>query len=200
MTAFFSELDSRIKKLDEIFLPKKLSPTGNYKYSTYERVRAFKVLSHTEFEVYFESLSYTIAKNAYQKWTTNNIITKPLLAMALYYSGSYSAVPESKGGNHSSEDLNKKIHMSFSDYSQKKARNNGIKEKDILQLLLPIGIEVDQIDNNLLIALNNYGSKRGEMVHSNSATQYITPGDARFSTNELLGYIQNIDGLLALLL
>ena len=196
-SSYFEYMLNRVQVLKKTFLPRAFSPTGNYKQTTYEKACAFKVLTHAEFEYYLEEISFAIAKNAYKKWTTRKLISKPLLALAVYYSGSYKAPPEMKSGNNSDENISERVRIAFSDYSFKvKSKNNGIKEKNILQLVLPVGIEIDQLDNDLLIALNNYGSSRGQIAHSTRAKQPLTPEEALASSTELITYISALDDIL----
>ena len=190
----FDYLFKRLLVLRKALLPPKFSPTGNYKNQTYEKARAYKVLTHAEFEYYFEEISYTIAKNAYNKWKDHNIASPPLLALCVYYSGSYSPIPDRKDGNLSGEDINKRVKDAFTDYASRvKSKNHGIKESNVLQLLLPIGLEASKLDNDLLIALNNYSASRGEIAHSTRAKQVLTPKDAMVSAMDLLHLIMPLD-------
>ena len=52
-------------------------------------------------------------------------------------------------------------------------QNHGLKEANILALLLPVGIDSSDLDLNLLVQLNTFGAERGLVVHS-SATSYRT--------------------------
>ncbi len=197
---YFEELKSRINKLKKVFLPRALSPTGKYKPSTYEKARAFKTFTHTEIEIYLENICFGIAKKAYDEWQNSKVVSLPLLAMLAYYSGKFRSIPELKSGNNSEEDLSEKIHIAFTDYSSKKANNNGIKEKDILQLVLPIGVQTEDINDDLLLYLNNYGSIRGAAVHSVSALHPITPEDALASTDDLMKKLSELDKKLIIML
>lgn len=52
-------------------------------------------------------------------------------------------------------------------------QNHGVKEANILALLLPIGIDIDDLDCNWLAKMNTFGENRGDVAHK-SATSYRT--------------------------
>lgn len=192
---YFENLVNRIKVLKRSFLPRTLSPTGNYTSSTFEKTRAFKALTHAELEFYFEQIALAIAKKAYNSWIDKEIATIPVIALVAYYSGSYKSIPDSKSGNGAGENLRQRIHMAYTDYVRLiNTKNHGIKEKNILHLLLPIGIDQESISDDLLLVLNNYGSDRGNIVHStNRANQLLTPDDAIKEVAGLMSLIIELD-------
>jgi hypothetical protein len=53
--------------------------------------------------------------------------------------------------------------------------NHGIKEENILSLLLPIGFPADDLDELLLAELNDFGIKRGTAAHV-SVARHVTAG------------------------
>lgn len=60
-------------------------------------------------------------------------------------------------------------------------KNHGIKEKNLLKLLLPVGVEADSLDQTWLATMNSFGERRGEAAHrstgSHRATQQVNPKD-----------------------
>lgn len=191
---FYVNLCKRIDALRRALLPARFSPTGNYRDSTYERTRAFHVLSHAEFEYYLEQIAFSIATKSYKKWSDDGTASATIIALCVYYSGTYGPIPKSTNGNHSLNSLTERIKNAYSDYSNKVyARNHGIREENILQLLLPIGLHIDDIGNELVIALDNYGAKRGPIAHSTRATTVLSPKDALSLAQELLTLILPLD-------
>lgn len=191
---YYKNLEKRLRLLRKAFLPSKFSETGNYNENTYEKARAYKVLSHSEFEYYFEEIACAIAKKAIDEWKVHKKASIVLVALVSYYDGDFNPVPEQKEGNNSSEGLKEKIGIAFTSYCKKvRAHNHGIKEKNILQLFLPISLLAEDFDNNFLIALNNYGNSRGQIAHSTRAQQTLDPKDALWSTDELVSYVKDLD-------
>ncbi len=46
--------------------------------------------------------------------------------------------------------------------------NHGIKENNILKVLLPLGIEITKLDKTWLSVMESFGSTRGRFAHSSS--------------------------------
>lgn len=185
---------NRDSKLRKALLPIKRSPTGNYKQLTYERVRAYKVLFHAELEYYFEEITKSIMKSAKDKWDKNREASSTLVALMAYCTKSFASIPEHTRDQHINDDLVKRINCAYTEhFAYIKTHNHGIKEKNILALLLPIGVQIEDIDNNLLIALNNFGSDRGEIAHSTRAKLCSTPDDAEATVNNILQLLDAFD-------
>ena len=56
---------------------------------------------------------------------------------------------------------------------------------------------INDIDEDMLLALNNFGSERGLIAHSTRANTLTTPDDALASVNNLMTYIDTFDQFLA---
>lgn len=192
----FIGLQSRLNKLRRVYLPHTFDPTGSYSDSTLEKVRAYKVLAHAEMEYYFEEVALSIARRAYQKWNSARKASTPLVSMVAYYEGQFPSVPDIHDGNNSAKDIDWRINSSFASYNQYvRSNNHGIKEKNILNIFLPIGVRVGEIDNDLLIALNSFGAERGVIAHStrSGAPSVTTPDDALASVTNIMTYIDTFD-------
>lgn len=193
-TKQYEHLEGRFKILRSVFLPEKFSPTGDYGDEIFEKVRAYKALTHAELEYYFEQIGITVAKKAYADWDSNGAVSKALIALTVYYSGQYAPIPTQKTGNNSDINLDVRINKAFTEYCRNvNAENNGIKEKNLLKLFLPIGIEIDSIPDDLIIASNNYGVIRGEIVHTTRTKQNLTPEDALSAAEDILNHVKVFD-------
>lgn len=193
-TQYYNQLLERFQKLNKALLPRVLSPIGNYKDSTYERTRAYKVLTHAEIEYYFEQTALAIATAAYTKWTLSNKSSKTITALVAYNQAAPSPLPELKGGNYSDKTLVDRVSRSFQCYcSQVNSKNHGIKESNILGLALPIGFTEADLTDDLLLALNNYGTTRGLIAHSTRATQRLSPNDVKDEVDNLVVLICPLD-------
>lgn len=53
--------------------------------------------------------------------------------------------------------------------------NHGIKEQNILSLLLPVSFNTDDLDELLIAEVNDFASKRGNAAHA-SASKYVSIG------------------------
>ena len=193
-TTHYLLLQKRNTELKRALLPHKRSPTGNYKNSTYERALGYKLLIHAELEYYFEEVVKSIMKKAKDKWDSHHEATPTLVALMAYCTKSFVSVPEHTTDQNVSVDLNSRVNTAYTEhYKYIAANNHGIKEKNILALLLPIGILIDEIDNNLLIALDNFGSERGSIAHQTKAKQCVTPDDVEASVNNIFALLEPFD-------
>ena len=81
--------------------------------------------------------------------------------------------------------------------------NHGVKEANLLALLLPIGISTDDLDPIFLATMNSFGEQRGRFAHSSAATyqtqQPPDPQNELSNITQILSYISDIDQLISAL-
>jgi hypothetical protein len=171
-TPEFRTLERNLRRLEKHFLPPQLSPTGDYTIRWQDRIAAYVVMSHAEIESYLEECGKSVAREAKGKWDRQKEIGKPLLAL-LAFSGLKLEPPPPKvplleSNNHKPEiiSIEGKIGKCYSIYINIIRKNNGIKEENILSILMPIGIGIDDIRNELINDLNTLGIRRGDIVHT----------------------------------
>lgn len=80
-------------------------------------------------------------------------------------------------------------------------RNNGIKQKNVMSLLLPAGLRESDIDTTLVARLDAFGLNRGELVHSSalSVQRPPDPGDAFLAVRDIVLGLRRIDARLVLI-
>ena len=164
----FRGLRARIGQLRNHFLPRKFDPTGTYSERQIDRARAFRLLAHAEVEWYLEEVVLETANKAFDVWQQRGLITEPLIAMVAYIGTNLEDVPQTKPSG-ASRDLDSRIEKCknyFNTYA--KSRNHGITERNLLRLLLPIGINESEIDSTWLSTTSSFGQSRGETAHSSN--------------------------------
>ncbi len=189
----FRELRRRIVELRDHFLPKQFDPTGSYTPRQSDRARAFRLLAHAEIESYLEDVVKEAANVAFEMWRTGAGISSSLVAMIAFVDENLGAVPETKDLTGERE-LTKRIRLSrdkFNKYAF--ARNHGITERDVLKLLLPVGISEKDIDSTWLATIDSFGQSRGRTAHRSKRVDQ--PPDPR---NEYEIVSQIIDGLMVI--
>ena len=186
----FRTLRARIRQLRSHFLPRPFDPTGSYSARQFDRARAFRLLAHAEIESYLELVSFETANKAYNAWRVRGMITQPLIAMVAYTESTLGKIPETKAtkGQSDLETRIEKSRNSLTGYS--KSRNNGIRESNILKLLLPVGIREADIDSTWLSIIDSFGKERGDTAHNSNRVSY--PPDPK---NEFDKVTQILDGL-----
>ncbi|MFF0157440.1 HEPN domain-containing protein [Streptomyces sp. NPDC005263] len=171
----FDELERRIEELRHNFLPQKFDPTGDYEDLVYEQTRAFRVLAHAEFESFIEDRVIEVIDDAVSGWKVSGSITVSLLAV-MAYRETAPPIPESlseaaaKPAKYPA--LGARIEAARADmhrYARK--QNHGIKEKNLLKLLLPIGLQEADIDSGWLSATETWATARGDAAHKGAKMQ-----------------------------
>ena len=143
-----------------------------------------------EIESYLEDIVFDTANEAFRMWTDHGVTTMPLVAMVAYVEKHLGKVPERRTIEKET-DLTIRVKDSrdaFNGYAI--TRNHGIKERDILRLLLPVGIAAKDIDPTWLATTSSFGSDRGVTAHR-SKQVYSAPDPK----SEYDIVIQIIDGL-----
>lgn len=182
-SARFIVLEQELGKLRQHLLPsqEELDPTGSYDGDVYTKTLAYRVLSHAEFESYFEDRVRDLYLAAIDAWETRNIMTKILACMLAFSSSDIDDIPATKVPIQVNQrqkwerkiKLTGRISKCANSYHHIIEMNHGIKEENLLKLLLPIGIEADEIDDIWLAAMNSFGEERGSVAHS-SRSNYRT--------------------------
>ena len=174
-----------VERIDEIrshLLPDPFNPTGDYTDDPTVGTRAlsFRVLSHAEVETYLEERVVEIAKVALVAWKKSKTVSIPTLHL-LAFSGHQMQVPpealEPPTENKRKVwkdlvDITERLTNSVTTFINRTSRqNHGVKEENLLAMLLPIGFPHDRCDELLLANLNDFGALRGEAAHSSGARQ-----------------------------
>lgn len=122
------------------------------------KLRACISLMHAELETYFEIIAQKVIESYELNRLPKNQKGKLSYTIALYNIKAYEG---------SLDNLTDRLNGCISLYKQSVSQNNGIKEKDILKILLPIGFPFANIDSTWLSTVNSFGALRGELIHKN---------------------------------
>ena len=184
----YQQMIQNVEKLRRILLPPIFSPTGDYEETekVFTLAVSFRVLSHAEVESYLEDRAMSATDQAWKAWIRYGIATRTALSLIAFSDMEMGSPPETLQARQPSQekswnekiDINSKLKIAITKYNNYIKRNNhGIKEENILSMLLPIGIRPEKIDQTLLADLNNFGESRGLAAHSRSesAQQGIDP-------------------------
>jgi hypothetical protein len=177
----FITLKTQLDRLKDEFLPE-ISPTGSYSESQLSRTAAYRVLAHAEIEYYLEERAWTIVIDAKKAWETGKT-TRTLICLLGFSDLTMDKPPDTlkkpnnvKQDNHDKRlEITEKINSAIKSFKKVIDNNHGLKEKNILALLLPIGIDSNDLDpnNTWFATMNTFGEKRGLVAHK-SATSYMT--------------------------
>jgi hypothetical protein len=206
----FDQLESQLNLLKEHLLPLELDPTGQY--AEQEKVETaalgYRVLCHAEFESYFEDRAIEVTDRARAAWQASGFVSRPVLCVLAFSGREMTTPPDTL---HPPSDNKRKAWPALVDISEKIAPaltsffryirfdNHGIKEKNLLAMLLPIGIKPDSLDPIFLTEMESFGSLRGIAAHSSSrqgARQAVDPSAELRRIQMILSGASKIDELI----
>ncbi|MFN5592196.1 MAG: hypothetical protein ACK482_01880, partial [Aphanizomenon sp.] len=149
----FITLEMQLDRLKDEFLPE-ISPTGSYSESQLSRTAAYRVLAHAEIESYLEERAWEVVQNAKTLWDKSGKTTRTLICLLGFSGLTMDEPPDTlkkpsnvKQDNHDKRlEITEKINSAIKSFKKVIDNNHGLKEKNILALLLPIGIDSDDLD------------------------------------------------------
>ncbi|MFA1705972.1 HEPN domain-containing protein [Mycobacterium intracellulare] len=170
MGAKYLYLQKRVTELRRFLLPSKFDPTGLYSDRIHQRTAAFRLLVHAEFESFLEDLVTAHASECHDNWINRN---KPSITLAALLAYDENEVrpptslldPQQKASNHFNDRLNSAVNRF---QGKVRVRNHGVRETNVLSMLLPIGIDALTLDTSWLLDLDNWAQERGAIAHQSS--------------------------------
>jgi hypothetical protein len=205
-SARFQSLEEQVKQLRLHLLPEQFDPTGSYPDAAGVGTRAlsFRVMAHAEIEAYLEDRVVDVAKTAWKLWQASGKVSRPAFCLLAFSGHTMAEPPETLEAPDEQKrkkwerllDIKHKLNDAVSDFTNKVLnRNHGVREKDILAVLMPIGFEYQKIDPVLLADLDAFGRARGDAAHR-SAIQVqrgIDPQDELKRVEGIVSRLVNID-------
>jgi hypothetical protein len=205
-SARLGQLTEQLDLLRRHLLPEKFDPTGLYdrqdEVST--MALAYRVLAHAEIESYFEDQAWEVVREARSAWERGHVSRVALCLMA--FSGKTMDLPPAtlqpptenkRKAWPALVDVGEKlVPLTTNFHNFVRNGNHGVKEKNLLSLLLPIGVDCNRIDPTFLAAMESFGALRGIAAHSSvksSTTKGIDPEEELKRVRALLPGIQVID-------
>jgi RiboL-PSP-HEPN len=175
----FCTLIKELNRLEKQFLPK-IEPTGIYSDQQISLTIAYRVLAHAEIEAYLEDRVRDVVIDVKKDWDDAGKTHRTLLSLVAFSGHMMEMPPDTLTPQKACKEvpkekikISKKVDLAINSFMGVIKQNHGIKEANILALLLPIGIDSDDLDSALLATLNTFGEQRGLVAHS-SATLYRT--------------------------
>lgn len=208
----YRKLKRELAKLRRGLLPKKFKISGDYPPEIFTRTAAYRVLAHAEIESYLEDRAYETALSAIREWEQKQKLSKILLGLLAFSGQKMEEPPDSLSPDQSSQAsiwdgkirMSNKITSAMNAFTYAVINNHGIKEKNVLRLLLPIGIEAEELDPLLLTDLNSFAKLRGEAAHLSAAKyrakQQMNPKDELRTVMSLVDRLIEIDTFISQLL
>lgn len=199
----FKELRARLSELRKHMLPEKFSPTGDYTDRQLDRARGYRLLAHAEIEAYLEDIAKETVTLAISEWKKSREPSVLLVAFMAAYHSSWNIddtlrndeiTKISKSRRNVKDSVNEVIDLAQTQFIQKIQDNHGIKDKNFKTLMLPTGIDIDELDSTWLTNLDNFGEQRGQVAHNTKkVTGLINPEDELKTVKSLLEGLEELD-------
>lgn len=163
-----------------------------YTHAEFARARAFVVLSHAAIEDYLEGICLEVVDKSIYAFQSDDRARTSLLALLSY--GSKIDVPSSfAGGPWGVRGLLKESRKALRSWTD---ANNGVKAKDVLRLLLPVGVKETDMGSAWLQHMDDLGELRGRVAHHGhppGAQAPVDPGDALEAVGRILPTLCRLD-------
>lgn len=194
----YSDLKKRVRDLGQHLLPD-FSPTGTYTARQLDRVRGYRLLVHAEFEAFLEDRVRQVANDVLSKWSTDKKLRPCLMSLVSFYLrqevvSHKQLKDEYAGAKKRIDDALKEANQTF---NKAVTQNNGVRERDILRLLFPVGLKNTEIDGLWLSTIDSFGANRGEVAHTSIKThQPLDPKNEFETVKRILEGLKDIDSVL----
>lgn len=188
------QLESRIAFLESNILPAP-NPTGNYSKKEQDLIRSYVLLVHAEIEAYFEDVAKEKVSKSLSKWMSSRQKSTCLKAILAYAGNELSYETTKKADSYN---IAFRLNRAVSHFLSLINKNNGIKEANLLSILVPLGIELNDIDPVWLSTMETFGSFRGQIAHNSLQvqTQVDRNTEVRRINTQILPEVQRIDRLI----
>lgn len=198
----FEEMSTRLTELHRHLLPTVFSATGEYSDEELDRARGYRLLVHAEIEAYLEDISRAVVTNAIRLWKHDKQPTFSIIAfLASYHSGwsvgddvNNEEIVKLARSRSIKDSIDEIIDLAQIQFIKKLNNNHGVREKNLKSLMLPTGVDIDDIDSTWITNLDDFGKLRGDLAHkTKSATDEINPMDEYTRVKSLLKGLQDLD-------
>jgi hypothetical protein len=205
----FRQLTKELNRLKKQFLPRKFSEINDYSERQLALTFAYRVFAHAEIESYLEDRVWDTVQTAKNIWDNQGKASGVLLCVIAFSGQEMENPPDTitplKGNKNVSLDklkITKKIDIVIRCFKSVIDQNHGIKETNLLKLLLPIGIDSDDLDQVWLANMNTFGEERGEIAHSSGIKTKKTPNpaDELERVKQIIQELEKVDQLITNLL
>jgi hypothetical protein len=201
----YQSLVSEHERLCRDLLPVEFVTSGIYPDNVITATIAYRLLSHAEIETYLEERASETALAAVKAWEDKRRASKTLLGLLAFSGQNIKSEPNTldlsqpdKSGDWKDKiQLSKRLKNAINVFMHAIRNNNGIREDNIYCLLLPIGVELSDLDPILITDLDSFGVRRGEAAHTSSrkyrASQQVNPKDELDKVKSIILRLNTVD-------
>lgn len=201
MTARFRLMRRNLAALRREFLPRIFDPVGNYSDRQRSRAAAYRLLAHAEIESFLEDRAMETATSAMRSWRATGRTCPVLLGLLAFCERSVESAPPSVTPPQASQasvwtkrlEIDERLNASMTIYATTVRNNHGVKEANILELLLPLGLPTIKLDQTWLASMDSFGADRGLVAHRPMVRINVDPAGELATIKGLVAPLANID-------
>lgn len=175
MISEYKKMLEQLRALSSEILPE-LSPTGRYSRGDTLRTLAFRLFAHAEIESFLEQCAESLRVH-YATKNSSGTLSRPIAHRLIWASEASKKYPP-RSLTQMPANLNREINSILNNHQNTIDGNNGVSEKDVLKLLVPLGFDLDFFDHGWLVSMSELAHARGDAAHSsamNVGTDQPTP-------------------------
>lgn len=197
----FMEMQRNITTLRRFMLPGSFDPTGLYSDRVHQRAAAFRLLAHAEFESYLEDAVIAHVRERVARWKRTRRPSVTIASLIAYdeaagISPTSLLNPPQKPAPTFDERLDETVRRF---HSQVQDRNHGIREQNILSLVLPIGISTEKLDLDWIQLVDSWAQERGSYAHQSGSKvqKKLDPAREYSTAKRIVDGLREIDQLVS---
>jgi hypothetical protein len=188
------QLISRLNFLEENILPS-ARVNGNYTKKEQDLIRSYVLLSHAEIEAYIEDKAKDRMSKALADWVRTRKKSSCLKSVLAYTGNEIDFSRDQNAVNN----IEHRIQRTVAHYLNSVVdRNHGVKEKNIISMLLPLGIEYGELDQTWLGIMESFGATRGNIAHNTTQVQNQIDRNTELTRikSQILPELERVDELI----
>lgn len=194
-------MQKRVTALRHTMLPSRFLATGLYPDRVHQRAAGFRLLVHAEFESFVEDLVTSHVTARLAAWSTGRKSSITLAAL-LAYDEVAGKPPTSviTPPQKPSKVLGERLEDAANRYNQQvRVYNHGVRELNLLSMLLPIGIDAGDLDISWLSSVDAWAQERGDFAHKSAGKigTRLDPAKEYAQVKALLVGFKDLDRLVA---
>lgn len=205
----FNQLVKRLKELRKHFLPAKFSPTATYTARQMDLARGYRILSHAEIEHFIEEIVVKVLRAKVGEWQANQKPSHLLICFLACYHAGWNAyeddqnsdplepVSAKKKTQAAQTSADKAVSLAVNNFYEIVKRNHGIREKNLRQLLPPVGVGIDSLDPTWIRLIDSFGEERGNAAHKTARVQQQVDPKTEFDNlGQILVGLKKLDEMI----
>lgn len=163
---------------------------GNYSQAEFDAMLGYRLLAHAEFEGYLESLAEAAAQRVLLVLKSRPLA--PRAEAELLGHIAQAAYPP-KSLQVSVATPSSLISRAMGDLLGVINGNNGVSEKDVLKMFLPLGIPATWFDASWLASLTAFTQARGDVTHNSWGNATVIQFPPSHERRVVLDLLRGID-------